>query len=337
MTWPGATGAAGVADPGEDGPGHSRGEDVVRRINRRLEPLEADLTSGFQGPELPVAFILGPPRSGTTLMSQLLADWGGFAYVSNFLARFWRAPYLGSILEREIGIRESYDRSTYRSESGATFTPAEPHEFTWFWNRWFDRGQETQKLGPSELASVDGERLRREVAALEAAWSAPVVFKNSFWHNFQVDYLAELFPASVYVRCHRDPVYAAQSIVLSREALRGDRERWWSMKPAEYSALAGRHWSEQVVGQVYHTERELDRALGSLPPDRVVDAPYEEVCADPGGVVGRVVDAVNRGGASVPTRGELPDGFSPTDRRRLPETEFEEIRAACRRLYGGGG
>ena len=175
----------------------SPAEDVVRQANEALLVLEDRLTSGFEGPGRPVTFILGPPRTGTTLISQLLADRGGFAYVSNFLARFWLAPYVGSRLEQEVGVREVRPRSTYRSRSGATRGPAEPHEFTFFWNRWFELGQVTQKLGPAELERVDAAGLARSVGALEAAWERPVVFKNSFWCNFQVAF----WPTCSRARC----------------------------------------------------------------------------------------------------------------------------------------
>jgi hypothetical protein len=310
-------------------------ERAIERANEALAGLEEELTAGIEGPGRPVTFILGPPRTGTTLVSQLLADRGGFAYVSNFLARFWRAPFIGSRFEQEIGLRDPAWRSSYRSRSGATRGPAEPHEFTYFWNQWFERGQETQKLGPAELAGIDAAALRRAVGSIEAAWELPALFKNGFWFNFQVGILRELFPASVFVRCRRGAVWAAQSIAGSREAIRGSRERWWSMKPAEYPRLQGLPWWEQLAGQVVYTDRELDRALGGLPPESVVEAPYLEVCRDPAGVVGRVADAVRAVGGDLPDPQPLPAGFEPTNRVRLDPAEFRKLEEAVERLETG--
>ncbi len=320
--------------PVAEGP-RSPAEDVVRQANEALLVLEDRLTSGFEGPGRPVTFILGPPRTGTTLISQLLADRGGFAYVSNFLARFWLAPYVGSRLEQEVGVREVRPRSTYRSRSGATRGPAEPHEFTFFWNRWFELGQVTQKLGPAELERVDAAGLARSVGALEAAWERPVVFKNSFWCNFQVAFLADLFPGSVFVRCRRAPEWAAQSIALSREALLGSRERWWSMKPAEFPRLRDLPWWEQIAGQVAFTERELSRSLAALAPERVVEAPYLEVCRDPRGFVQRVAEAVRTAGGELPPPAALPEGFEPTNEARIDPRDVRRLEEALERFSSG--
>src|SRR5665213_31108 len=76
------------------------GKDLAREkrlaaLNELLAPVEAELERHYSAPRFPVTFVLGPPRSGTTLTSQLLAQSGLFGIISNFAARFWRAPALG--------------------------------------------------------------------------------------------------------------------------------------------------------------------------------------------------------------------------------------------------
>lgn len=302
---------------------------LVQATNEALVQLEERLTAGLTAPSLPVVFILGPPRSGTTLVSQLLASWGGFAYISNFLARFWLAPYIGSMIEQHMGVRSNGATPTYKSQFGGTTGLAEPHEFTYFWNRWFLQGQETQKLAPEELARIDRAALLRSVAAIEAAWNGPVVFKNTYWCNFQIEFVADLLPSSVFVRCQRQPAYAAQSIVLAREKIMGSRERWWSMKPPGYAELRARPWWEQVAGQVYATEAEITAGLCRVPGDRVIKTDYQAACRDPRGLIRSIARVVNHSGADVGMEGLAPDRFDPTDRVRLPVQEFKRLEESC--------
>ncbi|MFW9846428.1 MAG: hypothetical protein ACFFD6_06760, partial [Candidatus Thorarchaeota archaeon] len=84
-------------------------EDILREINRILEPLELEEIEGFSAPEFASLFILGAPRSATTLIHQLVADTGVFGYISNYLARFWAAPYIGALQEKALGVRVNQD------------------------------------------------------------------------------------------------------------------------------------------------------------------------------------------------------------------------------------
>src|SRR5688572_22353457 len=80
-------------------------EEGLRALNELLEPIQKQLEVQFKSPRLPVVFIIGAPRSGTTSVSQLLAYSGRFAYISNFLARFWLAPLIGAKIEIALGMR----------------------------------------------------------------------------------------------------------------------------------------------------------------------------------------------------------------------------------------
>ena len=51
-------------------------------------------------PSRPIVFVLGAPRSGTTLLTQWLAASGHFGVPSNLLARFYEAPYIGGLVQR---------------------------------------------------------------------------------------------------------------------------------------------------------------------------------------------------------------------------------------------
>ena len=54
-------------------------------------------------PELfPTLHVVGPPRSGTTLLMQLLAAHLEVGYINNLIAAFWRAPLYGIRLSKKL-------------------------------------------------------------------------------------------------------------------------------------------------------------------------------------------------------------------------------------------
>lgn len=186
-------------------------EHQLGELNALVAPLQATLEHALEAPRVPPIFILGPPRGGTTLMSQLLASTGLFAIATNFVARFWRAPALGMMIERATGLADAPATSSYRSRRGMTEGLSEPSEFGYFWSRFFDLGQATHALGPAERQRFDVVGLRRAIAAMEAVTQRPLAFKNNTWFTLNADLIADAFPDCVLVVCERDPYFVAWS------------------------------------------------------------------------------------------------------------------------------
>ena len=78
-----------------------KAEHFLDRLNLNLtsiEPLKDELPDRTW----PLVFVLGLPRSGTTLLTQLLGHSLDVAVVNNLVARFWLAPVTGMRLSRII-------------------------------------------------------------------------------------------------------------------------------------------------------------------------------------------------------------------------------------------
>lgn len=308
------------------------GDEPIAALNEALAPLERRLVAGVGEPEQPTVFVVGAPRSGTTLLVQLAVSSHRFGYVNNLVARFWKAPYLGMRLARELADEDRPPDVGYSSELGFTPGYEGPHEFGYFWRRWFDYG-ETHSVDEAALARADAALLRREVAAMQGATGRPLLLKNLVF-SFQIDFLAEVFPRAVFVHCRRESAFVAQSLLRSRERSRGSREEWFSVKPPEYPALRERPYPEQIAGQIYHTRRHVERAFRRLPPGRFCRVDYEELVRSPLRSVERIVEAVETQGGSV----EPWDDFEPPELRstnevKIDRREFERLREICRRLF----
>ncbi|MGE0653350.1 MAG: sulfotransferase [Alphaproteobacteria bacterium] len=308
------------------------GKDVVREqalldMNRLLAPVQASLEADTDAPAFPPVLILGPPRSGTTLASQLLQSTGQFGTVSNFVARFWLAPAVGLQIQAALGFGASPLGSSFQSVRGGAQGWKEPSEFGYFWSRFFDLGQPTHLLGTAERERFDGAGLRRAVTSMEAVAGKPMAFKNNTWFSFHADLLAEIFPGAVLVVCRRDPFFVAQSLYLQRIHLYGDASLWWSMRPPEYEAIRGLPPIEQVAQQavriIQHTEASVARAKGVT----VVSVNYDRLVAEPRAIIAKIAAA-----AGVPVSDgeltQLPASFTSTDTVRLDHASARALEAA---------
>ncbi len=239
---------------------------------------------GTATPDAPV-FVIGAPRSGTTLLYKALCLHAEAAWISNWTRRTPRLPQLAAlnrIARRTPGWRQ---RVWFGGEGGNAYVygrrrgaaerlypmPAEGEPvFT-------SHGLET--LAPTPPGQVDPVGLRRSFAAL-ARWSgAPVVVSKRIAHNLRIDVLADVFPEARFVVVHRDGRAVARS--LGRVDWWADGELWWlGATPAEAEAagrdpveLCALHWVREVDV--------IDAAVDTLEPARVLRLRYEDVVASP--------------------------------------------------------
>jgi hypothetical protein len=84
----------------------------------------------------PIFFVVGPPRSGTTVLTQALAYALKAAYITNINARFWLVPVTGARISVDIlgdDPAEDLNYSFFTSRRGRTFGGGGIHEFGYFW------------------------------------------------------------------------------------------------------------------------------------------------------------------------------------------------------------
>src|SRR5699024_1812237 len=66
-------------------------ESFIHDLNDHLAPFEEARYLELKE-TLPSVHVIGVPRSGTTLMTQLLCSYLDVGYINNLIARFWKAP-----------------------------------------------------------------------------------------------------------------------------------------------------------------------------------------------------------------------------------------------------
>ncbi len=312
-------------------------ESVLQLTNEALEETERELVAGFDVPRQPTVFIVGAPRSGTTLLAQLMLLRFELGYVSNLTARFWRAPYIGCRLSASFQRDGAAPGIALESDLGATDGPAGPHEFGYFWRRWLPY-VEGHEPGADGWRDVDKAALRRHVAAMESVWQRPFLFKNLAC-SFHIAQLAEAFPRSLFIHCRRDPLEVAQSILRSRVRYFGDKSAWFSLEPRETSWLRSEPYPVQIAGQVFFTRRRIEESFAGLPVERTLTVDYESLCKAPRAQWRAIGVALQTNGGTVVERDIPPPDLSArsaASRRDEDRPLLEEAWAEIRARHGEG-
>jgi len=277
------------------------GERFLEELNEYLAPRELELYEEREI-EHALVFVLGLPRSGTTLLSQLLAYCLDAGYVNNFAARFWRAPVHGIRLARLIAA--GAEPPSFESDYARTKSLLDIHEWGYFWRHWLEKHSFDDVVQAREREDeLDWAGLRLALANVQHEFGKPFVAKNMLGAYHLPRLRRELGPV-LYVLIERDELDAAVSILDARRKYYDDPRAWWSYIPPEYPRLKDLDEWEQVAGQVHYLARFYQRALAEVGDDAVVRVTYERLAKEPRTVLAEVA---GRAGAAI--RQEPPAEF----------------------------
>ena len=259
---------------------HYRKDDNEERflelLNNRLELLDESLYVNVESPP-PSIFVLGLPRSGTTLISQAISSYFNIGCVSNLMATFWKAPICGLRLSQKLS--DAKFQSDFQSDYGRTAGLFEPHEFGYFWSSVLSY-KELAKNANVDLQPEGWTKLALVLNNIAHEYGAPFLHKNILF-NWHAAELARQLPNAIFVVAVRDKADAALSLLNMRKRMLGGEQYWASAKPAAFERLKGMNECHQVAGQVHFLQQELDEQLDEIAGNRVLRIGLKDFCADP--------------------------------------------------------
>ncbi|MFT3892220.1 MAG: sulfotransferase [Anaerolineales bacterium] len=218
----------------------------------------------------PPIFIIGAPRSGSTLLYQYLSLVLDVSYISNMWAIFPRSGshmFPGKTVP-PVDFNSFYGNSAFlfgAHEGGSIFT------------QWFpDKDQHFTSAIP-DLAK---RGMRTYFETVSSIGKRPWLTKN-VRNSMRIQVLKDVFPEGVYIRLKRDPLLIAQSIIEGRYKLTGSLENNFTVMPKEWESIRTLPYPRQVAQQVYYIEAQTDNDLADVPAERVINCDYDAFCSAP--------------------------------------------------------
>ena len=302
-------------------------KDVLFRVNRMIAPLETiGSRAGDPLTHRPI-FVVGPPRSGTTLLVQVVIAACEVGYFSNLMNALWGAPSLAARLTEALGRRGPDD---FQSDLGNTPQWLGFSEAPNYWLRFFPRRPHCLDVG--DVPPADLARLRAAVRRLVGAFGKPVVFKT-IENLGRLRAIAAALPEALFLVSQRDPLAIGHSLLEARRK-RASYEEWLSFEPPGIDELKRRPPHEQVLETILRSYELLRADAAAIGRERFLDVRYDELCSSPHAGVARVAAF-----AGLATRegwrNRVPILFPPPrPKRSSPEIHDALIAYHDRRVRG---
>ena len=260
--------------------------EVLRNlVTLAMQPLEHNLLNQKNlGNMPPPCFIIGAPRSGTTLLYEALTVRYAFSYFSNLAERFYKTPAAATCLGSSLLAKRK--SGSFTSKYGRIDGWGAPSEGGRIWNRWLPQ---PYYLTVDYAASLPLENMRNIVASISKSIDAPFLNKNVM-HSIHIDLLNKIFPGCIFLEVRRDPVANIRSIIRARNKKGGPKEdsNWWSVKPTVWQHHKNSTIEEQACVQVCSLRDDITNQINRISPERLLIVHYEQFCKNPAKIMNEI-------------------------------------------------
>jgi hypothetical protein len=269
----------------------------------------------------PLLLVIGPPRSGSTLASQILAAHLKVSYLPNLCNVLPSAPFTASRLLRRR-LAQGVD-SDFRSFYGNTSGWAGMSDGFCLWNRWL--GNDRYRAAP-QLTVTQQHEMKTFFDCWTTYFDLPFLNKNN--RNVDaVSQLSEALPSAYFVVITRDPFYIAQSLLNAREFIQGDTQRGWGLYSADTSPAGSPYADlESVCQQILRVQHRIDSQLACLDAHRYLRIDYEHMCLNPVTFIEKLCDAVPGVTVRDPKKLSAIPPFRVSNRNNLRPEEAELVQ-----------
>lgn len=274
----------------------------------------------------PIVLVLGGSRSGTTLLYQTLAHYLPFSFVDNFISAFHRSPISAYKLFHKF-IPKS--KKSFRSYYGSTEGLGGPNDAFSIWNRWL--GEDRNHI-PKDIDSKSKLEMRNFFNTWLNVAKKPFLNKNNR-NSLCAPMFNSIFKNIFFVEIYRDPVFVAQSLILSRREVQGSNEIGWGLLSKDSEDTEDSlGYIDDICHQVYQVNNVLSEGRKKIDSKKYIRVSFENFCNNPGDIVQKVaIGTIHR---KIKSEDLESLRFSTTpNKQRLTDKEFNRIRSCFEKLH----
>lgn len=227
--------------------------------------------------DLPYVFIIGAPRTGSTILYQTLTNCFKIRYIDNLCATWYKHLSFGMWLSNlRFGLKP---HNNFDAVHGNTknFGEHAPSECGQFWYRWLSKNKDFVDF--AEIPRTTVSRIKYELSKANSLYNEPILFKNLNMGQ-RLRLIKEFAPDSKIIFIQRDPRFTINSILKARRKIEITNNKIWSVKPKNYKVLEKLTEIEMCCAQVYYLEKQIREDLAEFDKLNVKSIHYNNLSED---------------------------------------------------------
>jgi len=229
-------------------------------------------------PSIPIIFVVGLQRTGSTFVSQFIEQTFPFHPIGNLNTIFKRSSF---ILHKFFG--RFYKKKPYNHNyqnfygiSPGMFTVGDSYEL---WDQWFGNNH---YLIPEHISESQSNQLTNYFSSLYSACNKPLLTKNNR-NALLISYFNNHFLNSFFIIVKRDPVAVIRSTIKASEDFFGKTSNLlWGLYPDNYFET---NYFENIIeaatAQYLALDKLLNEQIKKLNSDSYIIIDYQEFCNNP--------------------------------------------------------
>ncbi len=304
-------------------------------ILRRLLKYSSPIISIFEkqkikklntkSPNFQPIFIIGPPRSGSTILFQILTNYLDVIYINNLVNMAKRNPYFGFLLSNKF--IKSKSHNTFDSKYGKIKIEnlAAPNEGL-FWYKWLNKKEHYSD--ENSLNNQQKINFRNTVFAIINKYQKPFLIKNLSF-SVRIKLLHDIFPEAKYIYIKRNPLYVAQSILLAKEKLHIPDNEIWSIRPKNYKNFEKSGKIKQIVCQIKGIEEQIKQDKTLIKNENFYELSYEDFCKNTEKYVTDIHDFTN---CNLKIKNKI-SSLEIRDKIKIDNQLFEKLKQEIEKEY----
>ena len=222
-------------------------------------------------------FIIGAPRTGSTILYQTLTNQLDVLYVDNLVCRFDKTFFFGFWLSDKLFKYKAHN--CFKSNHGDTSKCGlhAPSECGSFWYRWLPTDRHF--IDYDDITDEMIEEIRQEITTVINYFNKPIVFKNLNMGQ-RLRLLQKCFPEAKFIFIKREPLFTAQSILKAKRKVGIKDDEFWSVMPRNIKELERLDSYKQIIKQIFYLEKQIIEDKNLFDGKSFLDLEYKNLGDD---------------------------------------------------------
>ncbi len=225
--------------------------------------------------EIPIIFVVGIQRTGSTLVSQFIEKTFPFFPIGNFNTIFKRSAYYIHKWFVKFYVTSNDSYKNYYGISKGIFSIGDSYEL---WDKWFGKNH---YVIPSTINKESLIHLKDYFSSLYKAYNRPILTKNNR-NSLLIPVFKEVFKNGFYIIVKRNPVAVIRSTLNASKDFFGNGNLLWGLYPNnEFDTNNYENIIEAATVQFLMLDELLNEQIKDLAEDSYLIVDYDDFCANP--------------------------------------------------------